>query len=149
MSRVVVLEVVWRFSYGAGRMAARLTQDELVEAALAKAGGNKRRLSREAGLDYDYVLRWSSGGTGFKFDTTIALLDYLGWLRVGGEAAPAFGHAGGGSEALATPREGRSSELAAAVRALQDAAGRIVELVEAEEDAPAASARADRRAGSA
>lgn len=61
---------------------AKLTQDELVEAALAKAEGNKRRLSRETGLDYDYVLRWSAGGTGFKFDTTIALLEYLGWLRV-------------------------------------------------------------------
>lgn len=69
-------------------------------------------------------------------------------LRAALEAAPAHGHAGGGSEP-STSREGRPSELAAAVRALQGAAVRIVEIVEAGDDPrPVASARAGRRARS-
>lgn len=61
-----------------------VTQEQLLEAALAKAGGNKRRLSRETGLDYDYVLRWTApGGTGLLLTLVTFGFWLIAWLGLG------------------------------------------------------------------
>lgn len=104
-----------------------VTQEQLLEAALARAGGNKRRLSRETGLPYDYVQRWTAGGTGMRADAAIALLEYVGWLRVGEEAGPDRGHSGGASEASTTPAPPGSVPAEVAAQALADAAEALLE----------------------
>lgn len=126
---------------------AGLTQEELIDAAVAKAG-NRRKLSKALGLDYNYLTRWRSGEVGIKFETTVALLEYVGWLHAGEGAGPASGHTGGASRARATRPdrlEEPAEELDGVVALLREAADRLTRISDAGRLGPPVRPRASSR----
>ena len=96
----------------------KLTQEQLVDAAAARAG-NRRKLAKVVGIDHDYLYRYATGRAGMKFDATVALLAYLGWLA--DDATPSDApQSSPGSEAKEAARAliAASDELAAAAERL-------------------------------
>lgn len=81
-----------------------LTQQELVNEAARKAG-SVRKLGLKLGIPADSLYRWrkdphQDGYAGMKFDATIALLAYVGWLDEASQPAPAAPDPGAMAEAL-------------------------------------------------
>lgn len=87
-----------------------------MDAAAARAG-NRRKLAKAVGIDHDYLYRYATGRAGMKFDATVVLLAYMGWL---GETAT-----GASRSAARAPEEVAALALVEASDALRRAAAEL------------------------